>query len=783
MLGTIRLKTITAKLSASALALTLLAASAGMAGLLGLYDAGRSIDELSSVSIAMGQMNGAAAAVRSLYGTGNMDDANLARTAIKAVREGRELSRQGELAGSLDAMEAAVGQLTTGWDAIRAERERINAAFSALQTSANKLGQDSLAAIDDIDGKIETTNEEIDNNRFVLTGLVDTEIRLTKASALLEAHMRTGADKDRIDGGALADAAARFADDNQSDNTDESIAGALKAIGDGVADLSAGIKAGAASGNLRDSWPALSQKFAEATQSIDTLVKSERDKSDKLGNRLAGLDVKRQSLVSDGSQARQLGEQTDALLRATQLYRLEPTKDNEAALYASMKTIEGSLSAFPADLGANLARDFKSFAKAADGLVASTETLQVAQAEALKQSQAAMEAIRRNADQTAATAGKARNRNMGIVLATVCSLLVLATAIMLMLRVGIARPIQRVTSAMRRLADGHLDVELPPERNDEIGAMFRTLGIFRRNAREREDLHAQAEAEHRERDARVRHVAGLIADFDRQVGELVSTVSSNIQHLGRGVTEIKTVAEAAAQRADSATSAGAIARDNISTVAASSQELAVSVRDAREQTRSTSEYASKGAGRAHAASHVVSGLSEATSRIGEVVDMIQSIANQTNLLALNATIEAARAGEAGKGFAVVAGEVKSLAAQTKQLTDDIRSHIASVESSAGSAVDLIRTIVASTDEIDTAAQAALQSVTRQGMASEEISRSAGAAIDSTADLAGQTEALSRDVARTQGVAEGLYETTSSVASEIQQLLDLIHSFTEAVRAA
>ena len=88
--------------------------------------------------------------------------------------------------------------------------------------------------------------------------------------------------------------------------------------------------------------------------------------------------------------------------------------------------------------------------------------------------------------------------------------------------------------------------------------------------------------------------------------------------------------------------------------------------------------ASNAVGQARSTTERVGELSKAATRIGDVIELINTIAGQTNLLALNATIEAARAGEAGRGFAVVASEVKALAAQTARATDEISTQIASI---------------------------------------------------------------------------------------------------------
>jgi methyl-accepting chemotaxis protein len=145
-----------------------------------------------------------------------------------------------------------------------------------------------------------------------------------------------------------------------------------------------------------------------------------------------------------------------------------------------------------------------------------------------------------------------------------------------------------------------------------------------------------------------------------------------------------------------------------------------------------------------------------------VVELITGIAGQTNLLALNATIEAARAGEAGKGFAVVAGEVKALASQTAKATETIASQIAAIQGETRHAVDAMRTIGATIDEMRTVALGVAAAMEEQGAATSEIVRNVSQAAQGT-------QAVSVDIADVRKAAGETGAASGQVLSAAQEL--------------
>ncbi len=215
-------------------------------------------------------------------------------------------------------------------------------------------------------------------------------------------------------------------------------------------------------------------------------------------------------------------------------------------------------------------------------------------------------------------------------------------------------------------------------------------------------------------------VVKFATDVTEQVKERLrrQSVQSQINADLNGITA--SVANASEQAA-SAASASTQTSTNVQTVASSAEELAASVAEISRQVSEALSISGEAVAQAEQTSGIVGGLSDAAQKIGEVVELINDVANQTNLLALNATIEAARAGDAGKGFAVVANEVKSLATQTSRATEEIRQQIAGVQNATKEAVRVMAVIGETIAKINDISAAIASAVEEQSAVTQEVS--------------------------------------------------------------
>ncbi len=347
---------------------------------------------------------------------------------------------------------------------------------------------------------------------------------------------------------------------------------------------------------------------------------------------------------------------------------------------------------------------------------------------------------------------------------------------------GIARPVQRLTDAMRELAHGRLETEVPhTERRDELGEMARAVGVFREHMAKVAALSQQQE-EDRARAAQEKRAALVL------MAETIETeMQAAIEHTGERTGELSATADAmdvSASRtgaaAQSAASAAAQALSTAQAVACAAEQLATSIREIGGQVTQSTAIVGKAVQAGGATRAAMETLTQQVERIGNVADMIAEIAARTNLLALNATIEAARAGDAGKGFAVVAGEVKQLAAQTARSTEEITRHIAEVRTATGASVAAVDRIEQTIAEINVIAGAIASAVDQQGVATAEIARNVSetaAAANAMSDRIGEVRSEAEQTGRH---AEAVHGNTSALANAVN---DLRRTVVRTVRSA
>ncbi|MBK1836343.1 MCP four helix bundle domain-containing protein [Azospirillum sp. YIM B02556] len=356
---------------------------------------------------------------------------------------------------------------------------------------------------------------------------------------------------------------------------------------------------------------------------------------------------------------------------------------------------------------------------------------------------------------------------------------------MLLVRGQITGPLNRMTEAMRRLADGDLSVEVTVGgRSDEIGQMAGAVLVFKENALSVRRLEAeQAEDKRRAEDERRGAMQALADAFEGRVKGVVEAVAGSAASMQDTARRLNEAAEQTNREVEAAGAASTQASANVQTVAVATEQLGGSIGEISQRTGQSREMAVEAGTQAGRGKDLVESLDLASRRIGEVVTLINSIAGQTNLLALNATIEAARAGEHGKGFAVVASEVKALATQTARATDEIIAQVSAVQQVATQTAQAITQISGTVGRIEEIATGIAGAVEEQSAATQGIGQSAN-------EAARGTEALTRSIrtiadaagSTTQGAAVVL-QSAGDLANEAQVLRNEVASLMAEIRAA
>ncbi len=348
----------------------------------------------------------------------------------------------------------------------------------------------------------------------------------------------------------------------------------------------------------------------------------------------------------------------------------------------------------------------------------------------------------------------------------------------------VVHPIASLTGVMEALTSGRRGVVVPHVvSRTEIGRMARATDVFREAIEQREALQAERAAEDARREAERRRERRALADtFAATVSTVVETVGRVAEAIGGTARRVDDIAHTTAGRAGSVSQAASVASDNVATVAAATEELTGAIDEVGRQMHHAGAVSATAVRQAERTNAIVQDLSEATQRIGEIVDLINAIAAQTNLLALNATIEAARAGDAGRGFAVVAQEVKLLAAQTSKATEEIAQQIATVQNVTDEAVSAIRDITTTVDEITRISQSIIVAVDEQASATREISRSIDEAARGTRDVRSNISSVDQSTRETTEAAGTMVRGSDDLTEVADRLRLEVEGFVARMRA-
>ncbi|SBV97674.1 putative Chemotaxis sensory transducer [uncultured Alphaproteobacteria bacterium] len=482
-----------------------------------------------------------------------------------------------------------------------------------------------------------------------------------------------------------------------------------------------------------------------------------------------------------------------ALRRYEQSFLVTASADDAGRLRKTVNELDFAISGGPfgADTREKLGAALKAYGAAMRAYVEAVTQRSASDAALAEAFGAARAEARSRLDAIGRDLAAARER-VGAVRARTARALMVAGGIGVVLfgvlAIAIARsihaPIADIRAAMNGLAAGDRGVRIPGlARRDEIGAMARSIAVFKQTAHEIEEIRAQEqrtkEAAERDRRETLRRMAD---SFENTVRRVALAVHESAERIAVDAGGLSRDSETTRRQGEDMAATIGRAADSMGRVVSSSDELLRTVESVDRRLDESGESIRRARDGATAITGRVKALSDAAHGIGKVVELIAEIADKTNLLALNATIEAARAGEMGKGFAVVADEVKQLAQQTRRATAEIDVHVKGIQTDIAAAVDAMSAICADVADIEALAHNLGDAVNRQTAASTEIRDHVAAAADGTDAVSDRLGAMTRAIAAASASADGVVATVAELTEQSRRLETELDGFIGRIHA-
>jgi methyl-accepting chemotaxis protein len=535
---------------------------------------------------------------------------------------------------------------------------------------------------------------------------------------------------------------------------------------------------------LRGDFDELRKEYEGLGGETDSGVRPKLNQAAREAERIIiGLDL---SQLTEDTAHRLIGG-LSSMRRFEAAYMLDRSFDDRAGFNAEFgkfnKTLDGTAAADT--LKTQIRRAVRKYADAFETWLAADHEIanRVAGIDSdaeflIRRAEANVEAsnIQRNLASSALNVSQVQTRT--IIFIVGMAAVVLGIAFSVWIGLTITRPLEGLGEVMKRLAGGDTSAKIPSKSaKHELGAMARAVVVFRDNMIERERLTAAQADTNRAREQRGEAIAATITRFEMSVDQMLAKVREAAQRLDITSTQLNGAADQVSAEARTAEERVGIASGNVTTAAASVEELATSIAGIAEQATRSTEVAGRAVTEARRMVRTMTELGNAATHIGEVVGLIRAIAGQTNLLALNATIEAARAGASGRGFAVVASEVKSLAGQTSKATEEIASQVGAIQSAVADAAQAIEQVNGIIEEMSAIAATVADTVEEQNQAVATIAegvnlasgeaRTGAQAMSRVAGASSDARATAADV---KTLAEALAAEAESLDGEVRRFL-------------